>query len=115
MNTEPDCDRQQHSQLTTIHQCSRIRWLSMCDLLQSIKKSYEILRTLLLEVNQSHRLENINMVILNQLIDFLQPWQNVLKEVQTGNSPSLHVVLPCINYLQEDLRKRERNDKIGKI
>ncbi|CAF1165617.1 unnamed protein product [Rotaria sordida] len=108
-------EQQQHSPFTTIHQCSQIRWLSVYDLLESIKRSHEPLRALLLECKQSHRIEKINMVIVNQLIDFFQPWRNVLKELQRGNAPSLYVVFPCINYLQEDLRKRERQGKSGKI
>ncbi|CAF3359964.1 unnamed protein product [Rotaria sp. Silwood2] len=110
-----DDEQQQHSPFTTIHQCSQIRWLSICDLLESIKRSYEPLRALLHEYKQSHRIEKINMVIVNQLIDFFQPWRNVLKELQRGNAPSLYVVFPCINYLQEDLRKRERKEKSGKV
>ncbi|CAF1334587.1 unnamed protein product, partial [Rotaria sp. Silwood1] len=114
-DVELDRNEEQHLRFTTIYQFSLIRWLSMCNLLQSIKRSYEPLRILLLEIKQLHRLEKINIVIVDQLIDFLQPWQNILKEVQRGNGPSLHVVFPCINYLQEDLRKRERSDKSGKI
>ncbi|CAF5028736.1 unnamed protein product [Rotaria sp. Silwood1] len=106
-------NEQQHSPFTTIHQCSTIRWLSMCDLLDSIKKSYEPLKRILTESKQLHRLEKINMGIIEQLIDFFRPWQNVVKEVQTGNMPSLHVVFPCINYLQDELRKFERGDKPG--
>jgi hypothetical protein len=110
----PD-NKQQHSPFTTIHQCSKVRWLSMYNLFESIKRSYEPLKRLLAEGKQSHRIEKINLSMIDQLIDFLKPWQYVLKEVQKGNAPSLHVVLPCINYLQDDLRKRERNQKNGKI
>ena len=55
------------------------------------------------------------MGIVEQLIDFLRPWRNVVREVQIGNMPSLHVVFPCINYLHDELRKFERSDKTGKM
>ena len=113
-NLDDKQKQQQHLLFTSIHQCSKVRWLSMYNLFLSIKRSYEPLKLLLTESKQAHRIEKINLSIIEQLIDFLQPWQYILKEVQTGNAPSLHVVLPCISYLQDDLRKRERNQKNGK-
>ena len=114
MDLDDNENEQHHTPFTTIHQCSIVRWLSMCDLLNSIRKPYEPLTRLLTEAKQLHRLEKINMNIVEQLIEFFKPWRNVMKEVQIGNMPSLHVVFPCINYLQDELRKAERSDKIGK-
>jgi len=43
--------------LLSIHQCSKVRWLSMCSLCESIKRFYEPLKLLLTESKQSYRLE----------------------------------------------------------
>ncbi|CAM4976277.1 unnamed protein product [Rotaria socialis] len=43
----------------------------------------------------------------------LLEWKNVLKEVQVGNSPSLHCVLPCITYLREQMINGEKKERGG--
>ena len=48
----------QHLPFTTIHQCSKICWVFMHDLLNNIKNSYESLKKRLFnESEQFHRLE----------------------------------------------------------
>jgi hypothetical protein len=98
---------------TTLHQSSIIRWLSLSDLLESIKRSCDALRIILTERKEEHRIDKINMTTVQQLIDFLQPWKYVLCEVQKGNSPSLFAVLPCIALLKADLINREKKEKQG--
>ncbi len=104
---------QQSIVTTTLHQASIVRWLSLGDLLESIKKSCESLRIVLAQHKEEHRIEKINMSIVQQLIEFLQPWKYILTEVQKGNAPSLFAVLPCITFLKEDLINREKKEKQG--
>ena len=107
--------RKQLKPSTTLHQSSVVRWLSLSDLLESVKKSSEPLRTLLTQRKEEHRIERINMSTVHALIEFLQPWKYILSEVQKGNSPSLFTVLPCISFSKEDLINREKREKSGKL
>ncbi|CAF3570727.1 unnamed protein product [Rotaria socialis] len=45
------------------------------------------------------------------LLELVVLWKNVLKEVQVGNSPSLHCVLPCITYLREQMINGEKKER----
>lgn len=64
-------------------------------------------------INQVHRLHHINMDIVEKLIAFLETWHAVLNELQTGNRPSLFLVLPCINHLREKLQDGAKKEKGG--
>jgi hypothetical protein len=106
--------RQQQKASTTLHQSSVVRWLSLSDLLESVKRSSEPLRTLLNHRYEEHRIDRINMSTVQSLIEFLQPWKFILSELQKGNSPSLFTVLPCVSFLREDLINREKREKYGR-
>ena len=73
----------------TLHQSSIARWLSLSDLLQSIKNAYPSLVILLNNNKQNSRIQDINMETVEKLIDFFYPWNIVLKELQKTNTPSL--------------------------
>ncbi len=113
INESSSSTEKQSNVTTTLHQSSIVRWLSLSDLLGSIKRSNESLRAVLIQRKEEHRIEKINMSIVQQLIEFLQPWKHILKEIQKGNSPSLFTVLPCITFLKEDLINREKKEKHG--
>ena len=98
---------------TTLHQSSIVRWLSFIFLLESIKNAYASLLVVLRRANQSHRIHNINMDIVEKLIVFLDAWHDVLCELQTGNSPSLFLVLPCITHLRQKLQIGMKREKGG--
>ncbi|CAF1402498.1 unnamed protein product [Adineta ricciae] len=87
---------------TTLHQSSI-----------SIKNAYASLLVVLRRANQSHRIHNINMDIVEKLIVFLDAWHDVLCELQTGNSPSLFLVLPCITHLRQKLQIGMKREKGG--
>lgn len=105
--------KQQLNTFTTLHQASVVRWLSLNELLESIRRSSESLRVVLAERKEEHRIDKINLSTVQQLIEFLEPWKYVLNEIQKGNSPSLFTVLPCISFLKDDLIDRERREKYG--
>ncbi|CAF2786029.1 unnamed protein product [Rotaria sp. Silwood2] len=78
----------------TLHQSSIVRWLSLCELLESIKIAYPSLFILLNNNKQNYRIQKINMGIVEKLIHFFYPWKVVLNELQKTNAPSLFLVLP---------------------
>ena len=100
---------------TTLHQSSVVRWLSLISLLESIKNAYSSLLVVLRGMHQSHRIHNINMDIVEKLIAFLDPWRDVVCELQTGNSPSLFLVLLCIHHLRQKLQIGMKREKGGNV
>lgn len=97
----------------TVHQSSVVRWLSLTDLLESIKNTYPNLVLLLNKIKQNARIQRINMDIVDKLIAFLRPWKFILKELQQTNAPSLFLVLPCITYLNDELANGAKKEKGG--
>jgi hypothetical protein len=98
---------------TTLHQASVVRWLSLSDLLESVQKAYTSLVLLLNSSKQGTRIQSINPELVGKLVHFLNPWKIVLSELQCSNAPSLHTVLPCINYLRTELETGEKKEKGG--
>jgi hypothetical protein len=99
---------------TTLHQASVVRWLSLSDLLESIRNAFPSLIIVLNSIGESRRLQSINMDIIDKVIDFLCPWKFVLNELQRTDTPSLFLVLPCITYLRDELSNGVKRDKTGK-
>ncbi len=62
------------------------------------------------------RLNIINILVLNKLIDFLKPWTHVMKRIQSSQLPSIHTVTPSIFVINSSLEtKSNGNDsKIDK-
>ncbi|CAF2045445.1 unnamed protein product [Rotaria magnacalcarata] len=110
---DPPSTTNNSSKAATLHQSSVVRWLTLCDLLESLKSAESILFHVLKDHHQRQRLQKINFNMVERLIAFLAPWKNVLKEVQVGNSPSLHCVLPCITYLREQMINGEKKERGG--
>ncbi|CAF4383537.1 unnamed protein product, partial [Rotaria sp. Silwood2] len=50
---------------------------------------------------------NVNDKIIEQLLLLLKPFQDVIKLIQVGNSPSLHMVLLCTQTLRDVLKSYE--------
>lgn len=97
----------------TLHQSSIGRWLSLSDLLESIKNAYPSLVVLLNKSGQSARIQSINMDLVDKLIVFLRPWKIILKELQRTNTPSLFLVLPCVTYILDELAAGVKREKGG--
>ena len=98
---------------TTLHQSSIVRWLSLSDLLESIKNAYPSLVILLNKCRQSARIRSINIDLVDKLISFLHSWKIIFKELQQTKSPSLFLVLPCITFLLEELASGMKREKSG--
>ncbi|CAF4456427.1 unnamed protein product [Rotaria sp. Silwood2] len=112
---DENTNKKTYPKMTTLHQSSVVRWLSLYDLLSSIEKAYHPLKQVLIERKELARLERINMNIVGQLIKFLDPWKRIMNEIQLSNSPSLFLTLPCIGYLQQEVVKLERTMRGGEF
>ncbi|CAF4884479.1 unnamed protein product, partial [Rotaria sp. Silwood1] len=97
----------QRSGGVTVHQSIDIRWLSIMESLESILRSFKIIKKILINKQQQKLLLNVNDKIIKQLLLLLKPFQDVIKLIQVGNSPSLHMVLLCTQTLRDALKSYE--------
>ncbi|CAF1285849.1 unnamed protein product [Rotaria sordida] len=85
-------------------QSTIIRWLSMFDCLEAVLKSFLPLNEISEEKElNKKRLEKINVVLLERIIEFLKPWKHVSTRLQSTNIPSIHIVIPGIESLKTSL------------
>jgi len=80
-----------------------VRWLSIIDLLESILRSYKQTKRVLLNRKQQSKIAVIDEKIVEGLIHLLKPFKHTLKLIQTGNCPSLYMVLICTVNLRKTL------------
>ncbi|CAF4211250.1 unnamed protein product [Rotaria sordida] len=78
---------------TTVHQA--------IDSLQSILKSFKIIKKIFIYKQQHKLIMNIDEKTIKQILLLLKPFKDVIRLIQTGNSPSLHMVLLCFQTLKD--------------
>lgn len=91
----------------TLHQSSVVRWLSMSDLLESVLRSFKIIKRLLVAKKKESLLKDFDERIIKQLVLILKPFKHMMKVIQCGNEPSLHLVLMCTITLREAFSSAE--------
>ncbi len=78
--------------------------MSLSSLLQSVEASIEHVRSLILTKSTAEKqklnLSKINIDGLKDMVLLLDTFQNVIKLIQTGDRPTLHMVYVCLNKLQ---------------
>ncbi|CAF1401882.1 unnamed protein product [Adineta ricciae] len=92
---------------STVHQATDIRWVSIMNSLKSILKSYKMIKKILINRQQQKLFINVDEKKIKQIMLLLEPFQDVMKMIQTGNSPSLHLVLLCTQTLRDVLKSLE--------
>jgi hypothetical protein len=85
----------------TLHQSSVVRWLSMTDLLESVLKSFKIIKRLLIAKKKESLMKDFDERTIKQLVWLLKPSKHIMKVIQGGKSPSLHMVLMSTITLRE--------------
>ncbi|CAF4235567.1 unnamed protein product [Rotaria magnacalcarata] len=91
----------------TLHQSCIVRWLSMSNLLESISTSFKATKRLLLSRNQYSLVSDLDLPTIKQLVLVLKSLKHVTSLVQTGNSPSLQMVLLCNLSLKHALSSHQ--------
>jgi hypothetical protein len=85
--------------------------LSLSALLQSIEASIEHVRSLLSTrpkaEKQKSNLNKININGLKDMVILLETFQDVIKLIQTGDRPTLHMVYVCLNKLKLHLEGKD--------
>ena len=81
-----------------------VRWISLINLLESINASFTQIKMVLIPRKQHQRLSGVNQNLVKQTIRLLKPFRAVIKMIQYGSSPTLHLVLPCTLSLHKALK-----------
>jgi hypothetical protein len=85
----------------------------MSNCLEALLASYWPLHEIFLERKlNKKRLEKINVVLLERIIEFLKPWKDVSTRLQSTHIPSIHVVVPCIETLKTSLEWMSNDTKL---
>ena len=92
-------------------QATVVRWLSLIELLESVKRSYKQIKKVLMKKNKIFVLDKS---IISQLIRLLQPFRHVMVVVQKGKAPSLHLVTIAILTFRRALHKHTSVIKYSK-
>ena len=87
----------------SLQQSTIVRWLSVIESLESILLSYKQTKCVLTIRKQQSKLVVIDEKIVEGLIHLLKPLKKTLKLIQTGNNPSLYMVLICTLSLRKTL------------
>jgi hypothetical protein len=72
----------------------------MIESLESILRSFRIIKKILCSKQQQKLVMNVDEKIIKQIILVLKPVKHVVKLIQTGNSPSLFMVLLSVETLR---------------
>ncbi|CAF1258776.1 unnamed protein product [Rotaria magnacalcarata] len=92
-------------------QSTRVRWLSIMQLLESIDRSYKETKKVLQDKKKSF---TVDRWILKRLIYLLRPFKHIITIIQKGNEPSLYSVLICVLTLRKVLSSFENLVKFNK-
>ncbi|CAF5007126.1 unnamed protein product, partial [Rotaria sp. Silwood1] len=60
------------------------------------------------------KLNRISGHLWNKLIDFLKPWEYVMKRIQSSKTPSIHIVTPSICIINSSLETKSDDSKHDK-
>lgn len=81
-------------------QSSKVRWLSIMELLGSIDRSFKETKKGFQEKKKSFAIDRL---IIKRLLRLLHPLKHIMTIVQKGNEPSLYLVLICHMTLRKAL------------
>jgi len=84
----------------SLKQESETRWNSKLEMLESINTQFESITNLLAERNETDRIENIDLNILQILIDFLGKFREASNFLEGSKYPTLHMVIPWYETLR---------------
>jgi hypothetical protein len=88
----------------SLKQSTSVRWLSLVNSLQTLHRAYKATKKVL----QKHdRQVYVNPIDLKWIVRLLLPFKVITEKVQTGNKPSLHMVLLSTFILRRTLSSTE--------
>ncbi len=91
----------------TLHQSTVVRWLPLSDLLESLIRSFQIIRKLLTGKGKQRLIMDLSLQYLKQLYTLLKPFKHVIVSIQKGDAPSIYLVPMCYITLKDVLQSFE--------
>ena len=73
----------------------------MSDLLESVLNSFKPLKRMLIARNKQSLTTHLEERTIKQLVLLLKPFKHIMTIIQSGESPSLYMVLMCTITLRE--------------
>lgn len=74
-------------------QSTKVPWLSIMQLLESIDRSFKETKIVLQEKKKSIPIDRL---VVRQRVRLLRPLKHAITIIQKGNEPSLYLVLICV-------------------
>lgn len=95
----------------SLKQESETRWNSKLEMLESINDQFDAIANILIEKDEGHRTDDININILQTLIKFLKKFQEASNFLEGSKYPTLHMVIPwykiLLNHCVADIEDNE--------
>ena len=105
----------QDQDVAVVIQSTVVRWLSLYNCLQSVRKALNPLTEIFNEKHMDKKIINIiNVSLLEKLVECLKPWTFVIKRVQSSLIPSIHTVTPSIFVINSSLENKSTDPKQDK-
>ena len=86
----------------SVKQSCDTRWNSTYTMLQSIQCQYENIQPVLAQhkPKELHRVTAINIDLLSELVQFIEPFLDASRACEGDNQPTIHLVIPWVKKLQ---------------
>jgi hypothetical protein len=100
----------------SLKQESESRWNSKLEMLESVYDQFETITNLLDEKDELHRIENIDLNVLQILINFLKKFREASNFLEGSKYPTLNMVIPWYKILMNHCKVNiSDNDILIKI
>ncbi|CAF4762223.1 unnamed protein product [Rotaria sp. Silwood2] len=87
-------------------------WRCYFNIHDSLNTSYEKLNIILRERQEQHRLFNIDPVLLNEIVQLMNPFSMVFDKLEAANQPTFQNVVPSYYRMINDVQPKSNDHKI---
>lgn len=96
----------------SLKQESETRWNSKLEMLESINNQFDLITNILIERDEEHKLEKIDINIVQILIKFLSKFREASDFLEGSKYPTLHMIIPWYKALLEYCKADLLDDEI---
>ena len=96
----------------TLKQAVETRWNSNLIMLESYYKSATEIRSLLIERHEEHRLDEIELSVVEELVHFLKPFRDASEKLSSEKMPTFHLVAMWFHTLEKHLSVRPQDSSV---
>lgn len=98
----------------SLKQESETRWNSKLEMLESVYNQFELIKDILNDKDELHRIENIDFDILVDLVNFLKIFKEASNCLEASKNPTLHLVIPWYKTLKEHCKISQQDSEVLK-